>query len=551
MTGFASRTAALLLPLLVLAGCGPRHTALPAHGVAEFALGESSIGELQGAMTSGRTTSKEITAAFLERIEALDRRGPELRAMITVNPDALAIAAALDAERREKGPRGPLHGIPIVVKDNVDTGDKMPTTAGSLALAGITRPRDAFVVERLRAAGAVILGKTNMSEWANIRSTRSSSGWSATGGQVRNPYVLDRSPCGSSSGTGAAVAAGYAPAGVGTETDGSIVCPSNHNALVGIKPTVGLVSRTGIVPISHSQDTAGPMARNVTDAAILLGAMSGTDARDAATTVPGAASAPSDYTPYLQAGALAGARIGIVRKSFFGFHEGVDAVAEAAIEEMKRQGAVIVDPADIPNLKEMAAGELDLLLYELKAGLDAYLGSLGPDSPVHSLADVIAFNAKHRDEEMPFFGQELFLQAQTKGPLTDEAYREMQQTCRLLSGEKGIDAVMNELKLDALVAPTDSPAWAIDVVCGDHFLGGSSTPAALAGYPSITVPAGQVHGLPVGISFFGRAWSEPKLLSLAFAFEQGSRARRPPRFLPSVRVQPAMREAASLPDRRP
>lgn len=521
------RVAVCVLVLSSMTSCGA------SRGVSQtpppFAFEEATIGELQAAMTAGRETSEGIVGAYLARIDALDRRGPELRAVIVVNPDALAIARALDVERRTKGPRGPLHGIPILLKDNIDTGDRMPTTAGSLALEGLTRERDAFIAERLRAAGAVLLGKTNLSEWANIRSTKSSSGWSAVGGQAKNPYILDRSPCGSSSGTGVAIAASYAAAGVGTETDGSITCPSAVNGIVGIKPTVGLASRSGIVPISHTQDTPGPMARTVTDAAILLGAMSGSDPRDAA-TAPSDAKGAKDYTPHLKKDALRGARIGVARH-LGGYLPAVDAVFEASLAELVRQGAVLVDPVEIPNLKEIEKHELDVLLYELKADLDVYLGALPKTARVHSLADVIAFNDAHRDREMPFFEQELFRTAQAKGPLTDPAYLTALSACRTSSREKGIDALMDEKKLDAIVAPSFSPAWSIDLVCGDHFVGGSSGPAAVAGYPAITVPAGFVHGLPVGISLFGRAWSEPALIGYGYAFEQGTLARRPPRFL--------------------
>ena len=497
-----------------------------------FPLDESTVEQLQQWMRDGRYTSRQLVDLYLTHIDQIDRSGPTLRSVIETNPDARTIADTLDAERKTKGPRGPLHGIPVLIKDNIDTADRMMTTAGSLALEGSTRVRDAFVVERLRAAGAVILGKTNLSEWANIRSTKSSSGWSARGGQTKNPYALDRNPCGSSSGTGAAIAANLAAVGVGTETDGSIVCPSSANALVGIKPTVGLVSRSGIVPISHTQDTAGPMARTVTDAAILLSAMAGVDPRDAVTKA--SAGKAVDYVKALDAGALKGARIGVARKRYFGYSPATDAVIDTALAAMKAAGAVVVDPADIPTAASLDECELEILLYELKADLNAYLRGVGPSARVRSLADVIAFNEREAAREMPFFGQELFVSAQKKGPLTDPAYKKALATCRTRARTLGIDAVMTRLRLDALVAPTGSPAWPTDLLNGDHFLGASSTPAAVAGYPSITVPAGAVYGMPVGLAFIGRAWSESKLVGLAYAFEQATKHRRPPTFVPSV-----------------
>jgi len=503
--------------------------------VPPFELEEATIAELQEGMASGAYTSRRLVELYLERIEALDRQGPALHHMLETNPDALAIAEQLDAERREKGPRGPLHGIPVLLKDNIDTGDRMLTTAGSLALADRPAPSDAFLVERLRAAGAVILGKTNLSEWANFRSTRSSSGWSARGGQGKNPYVVDRSPCGSSSGTGGAVAANYAAVGVGTETDGSIVCPSHVNGIVGIKPTLGLISRSGVIPIAHSQDTAGPMARTVADAAILLGAMTGVDPNDAATS-RSRGRALADYTPFLDPDGLRGARIGVARARFFGYNPDTDRLAEAAIEIMKAHGAVVVDPADIPNRGAYGDSEFTVLLYEFKHGLNAYLAARGDTARVHSLEDLIRFNEEHRAEEMPYFGQEIFLMAQEKGPLTEPEYLEALEKNRRLAGPEGIDAVMDEHNLDALIAPTGSPSWPIDLVNGDHFTGGSSTPAAVSGYPSITVPAGYAFGLPVGLSFIGRAWSEPTLIRLAYAFEQATKHRRPPQFLPGIEL---------------
>ena len=493
-----------------------------------------TVAQLQEAMSAGRYTSRRLVDLYTERINAIDRNGPTLRSVIELNPDAPSIADTLDAERTSGRIRGPLHGIPILIKDNIDTGDRMMTTAGSLALAGGPAPRDAFIVTKLRAAGAVILGKTNLSEWANFRSTKSTSGWSARGGQVNNPYALDRNPCGSSSGTGAAVAANLSAIGVGTETDGSIVCPSGANALVGIKPTVGLVSRTGIIPISHSQDTAGPMTRTVTDAAILLGAMTGADPADAATIVS-AAKRESDYTRALRPDGLKGARIGVARKRYFGYSPMTDKVIDQAIADMKTHGAIIVDPADIPTAARLDDCEFEVLLYEFKADLNKYLPSRGASSPVHSLTELIAFNLREREREMPYFEQEILVNAEKKGTLTSPAYRRALTTCRTRARTFGIDAVMTKFRLDAIIAPTGSPAWPTDLINGDHFLGASSTPAAVAGYPSITVPAGFVRGLPVGMSFIGRAWSEANLIRLAYAYEQATRHRRPPTFVQTVK----------------
>jgi len=519
------RPALILVAILLV---GSSHAQQPAS----FELEEATVAQLQEGMQSGRYTARRLVDMYLARIEDIDRKGPTLRSVIEINPDARAIADALDRERRVKGPRGPLHGIPILIKDNIDTADRMMTTAGSLALAGSIAPRDAFIVERLRTAGAVLLGKTNLSEWANFRSTTSTSGWSARGGQVKNPYVLDRNACGSSSGTGAAIAANLAAVGVGTETDGSIVCPSSVNALVGIKPTVGLVSRAGIIPIAHSQDTAGPIARTVADAAMLLEVMAGVDPRDVATKQ--SAGQTAGFAKALKPDALRGARIGVARKRYFGYSAAADRLVEAAIAELKAGGATILDPADIPTAAQMDACELEVLLYEFKADLNKYLAALPPSVAVRSLEGLIAFNERERAREMPYFGQELFVRAQKKGPLTSPAYLKARATCRSLARNRGIDAVMTRLRLDAIVAPTGSPAWPIDLVNGDHFLGASSTPAAVAGYPSVTVPAGQAFGLPVGISFIGRAWSEPRLIALAYAYEQATKHRRPPAFLPSV-----------------
>ena len=500
-----------------------------------FDLEEATITQLQQGMHSGRYTARALCERYLSRIDALDRRGPSIRAVLETNPDALAIADSLDAERRAKGPRGPLHGIPVLIKDNVATEDRMATTAGSLALVGAQAPGDAFVAERLRAAGAVILGKTNLSEWANFRSSHSSSGWSARGGQCRNPYALDRSPCGSSAGSGAAVAASCCAVAVGTETDGSIVCPAGAHALVGIKPTLGLVSRSGIVPIAHSQDTAGPMARTVADAAVLLGALTGVDPRDPVTQGSKGRSS-SDYTAFLDANGLKGARIGVARTKFFGYHPPTDRLVEEALDTMRRLGAVIVDPADIPHAGEYDDSELEVLLYEFKADLNGYLADLGAGAPVHTLKELIDFNERHRAEELPYFDQDLFEKAEAKGPLTEAAYVQALAKDQRLARDEGLDAVLATLTLDAVVAPTGNPPWTIDLVNGDHFLGGSSTPAAVAGYPSITVPVGYVFGLPVGVSFIGRPFSEPLLITLAYALEQATNARRPPRFLPGAEL---------------
>ena len=514
---FLQYGAAAATGTVMVRSVGAQHAApLPVH--TDFELEEATVAQLQDSMRSGARTSRAICAAYLARIAQLD---PQLHAVLETNPDALAIADRLDAERKANRVRGPLHGIPVLVKDNIATGDRMMTTAGSLALAGVTPPRDAPLVARLRAAGAVILGKTNLSEWANIRSTQSSSGWSARGGQCANPYALDRNPCGSSSGTGASIAASFAAVGIGTETDGSIVCPSSACSLVGVKPTLGLIDGAGIIPIAHSQDTAGPMARTVADAAALLGALTG-----------------REYGANLNPAGLRGARIGVARKKFFGYSPETDALVEAAIDVLRREGAVIVDPADIPHAGEYDDSELIVLLYELKADLAAYLAAWAPGARVKTLADVIAFNEANTATEMPYFGQELFLQAQEKGPLTDQAYRDALAKDQRLSRTEGLDVVFAQHTLDAIVAPTGSPPWPTDLVNGDHFLGASSTPAAVAGYPSVAVPVGYAFGLPVGMSFLGLANSEAKLLTLAYAYEQAAKPRRAPRFLRTANLTP-------------
>src|SRR5262245_30195674 len=522
----------------VAAGCN-RHPQSPVSGASNqvstagsFELDEKTIAELQEGMKSGGLTARSIAEKYISRIAAIDKQGPRLNSVIELNPAALTIADALDAERKTKGPRGPLHGIPVLIKDNIATADRMATTAGSLALGGSIPQHDAFIVKQLRDAGAVILGKTNLSEWANFRSTHSTSGWSGRGGLTRNPYALDRNPCGSSSGSGVAVSANLCSVAIGTETDGSIVCPATTNGIVGIKPTVGLVSRSGIIPIAHSQDTAGPMARTVADAAILLGAITGVDSRDASTPESNGKFF-TDYTRFLDPNGLKGARIGVARK-YFGFSDEVDRLMNDAIEVMKRSGATVIDPVDLALSKEYEDSELEVLLYEFKSDLNKYLSELGPKAPFHSLKEIIEFNEKNRSREMPYFGQELFLKAEAKGPLTSPDYLKAVEKNRRLSRIQGIDAVINKDRLDAIVAPTGGPSWTTDLVNGDHFTGGSSTPAAVAGYPAISVPAGFIHGLPVGISFFGAAYSEPTLIKLAYAFEQATRHRRAPRFLPTL-----------------
>jgi amidase len=490
---------------------------------------EMTILELHEKMTRGGMNASGLVSGYLETIEALDRHGPRLNSIIDLNPDALADAARLDAERAQGQVRGLLHGIPIVLKDNIDTADQMSTTAGSLALEGSHAAQDAFLVSRLREAGVVLLGKANLSEWANFRSTRSVSGWSSRGGQTRNPYALDRTPCGSSSGSAVAVAANLCAAAIGTETDGSIICPAHTNGTVGIKPTLGLVSRSGIIPIAHSQDTAGPIARCVSDAAILLGAITGLDPRDPA-TASSKGNAHQDYTPFLVSGDLKGMRLGVLRK-FFGFHPGVDRVIEGCLQVLASLGAELVDPVEAESFTKLGETELEVLNYEFKADLNAYLAGLGPQARVHSLEDVIAFNEKHKRRVMPYFGQERMLAAQEKGPLTEAAYLKALETNHRLVRQEGIDALLQEHHLQALVAPTGNPAWLVDYVNGDCSKDGDTTsPCAVAGYPHITVPAGQIHGLPFGISFMGAAYAEPVLLRIAYAFEQATLARRLPRF---------------------
>ena len=502
----------------------------PGLRIPTFALDEFTVSDLQNRMKDGSLNAERIAQLYLDRIEEVDRRGPALRAVLETNPDAISIARLLDAEYKAKGPRGPLHGIPVLLKDNIDTGDKMQTTAGSLALYGTPAAQDAWVAARLRAAGAVILGKTNLSEWANFRSTHSTSGWSGRGGQTKNPYALDRNPCGSSSGTGAGISANLAMLGIGTETDGSIVCPSSMCGIVGIKPTLGLISRAGIIPIAHSQDTAGPMARTVRDAAILLSALAGVDPRDAATQAS-AGKGSIDYTRFLDPNGLRGASIGIVRQ-YFNIGPAVTELMDECIALMKEAGAEIIDPIEFSSFQKWGDTELEVLLYEFKADLNSYLAAR--QTGVRSLAECIDFNRAHHSEEMPYFQQELMEQAQEKGPLTEKAYQDALSTNHKLTRKEGIDSVLKKFKLDALVGPTAGPAWLSDWVNGDRADSGCASLPAVAGYPHITVPAGFKFGLPLGISFFGAAWSEPKLIKLAYSFEQARKARQKPEFLPTV-----------------
>jgi amidase len=493
-----------------------------------------TVNQLQRRMDAGKLSSKTLVQDDVARIRQLDQAGPTLRSVLEINPDANKIATALDAKRNRS--HGPLYGIPVLLKDNIDTGDRMLTTAGSLALTNAPAPNDAAVVTRLRQAGAVILGKTNLSEWADFRSSHASSGWTGRGGQTRNPYALDRNPCGSSSGSAVAVAAGLVPVAVGTETDGSIICPASMNGIVGIKPTLGLVSRSGIIPISHNQDTAGPMARTVTDAAILLSAMAGSDPHDPATV--DADKHATDYTRFLDPHGLRGKRIGVVR-AMAGNEPNADRVLDEAIAAMKAQGAIIIDPVTLPHLADLGDAEMTVMLYDFKHDINAYLADR-PRLQVKTLADLIAFNKQEATQEMSWFGQDLFEQAQTKGPLTDKAYTDALTKAKQFSGPGGIDAALQANHLDALLSPSWGPAYLTDLVLGDHIvsgnptIGGASQPAAVAGYPSITVPAGWAHDLPVGIVFFGTKWSEPTLISIAYGFEQHTHAWQPPKFLATV-----------------
>ena len=501
-------------------------------------LPEWTIRDLHEKMEAGELTARQVAELYLQRIEAVDKSGPYINSVIELNPDALEIADNLDKERAAGKVRGPLHGIPILLKDNIDTSDRMQTTAGSLALEGSIAAKDAFIVKQLRKAGALILGKTNLSEWANFRGKRSISGWSSRGGLTRNPHALDRSACGSSSGSGAAVAANLCVAAVGTETDGSIICPSQTNGIVGIKPTLGLLSRGGIIPIAHSQDTPGPMARTVADAAILLGAMTGGDAADSATRLSRKRGL-SNYAKFLDYDGLQGARIGVAR-NMAGKNPRILKIFEHCIEVLKQLGALIVDPADVPNFDKFGSTELEVLHYEFRAGLNKYLKSLDNHIAIRSMEDVIKFNEENRDRVMPYFGQEHLITAQEKGPLSEKKYKDALAKNLRLTRKDGIDAAFRKHKLDAIIVPSGGPAWTIDLANGDAINWDleSTSPAAVAGYPHITVPAGFVFGLPIGLSFFAKAWQEADLIKYAYAFEQATQYRRQPRYLPTANLNP-------------
>ncbi len=525
----------LVLPALITESCNPRLAGDngPASDYNAFELNELTIDDLQRGMEDGTYTSRSIVELYLKRIDEVDRHGPLLRSVIELNPDALAIADELDKERRDGTVRGPMHGIPVLIKDNIDTADKMMTTAGSLALEGHHATKDAFIVQRLRKAGAVIIGKTNLSEWANFRSTRSSSGWSSRGGQTRNPYALDRNPCGSSSGSGTAVAANLCAVAIGTETNGSIGCPSSINGVVGVKPTVGLLSRSGIIPISHTQDTAGPMARTVRDAAIALGALAGMDPDDTATRTS-EGKAHSDYTRFLDVDGLKGKRIG-VEKTLRKVHEGVDTLLEEALDTMKQKGAEIIEVELLARVEGISNEEYEVLKFEFKDGLNRYLSRVS--GPVKSLKDVINFNSTNQERAMPFFGQEILESSEEKGSLETPAYKQALE--KILSVTRtGIDGVLKEHQLDAICGPMNGPSWCTDLINGDYFTGyGFYSTPAIAGYPHINVPMGLVYGLPVGLLFMGTAYSEPQLLTLAYAYEQASQKRVPPQFLATAPLE--------------
>ncbi|MFX0004027.1 MAG: amidase, partial [Promethearchaeota archaeon] len=493
-----------------------------------------NISEIQTLMEKGKLSAMKLTEAYLTLIREIDKQGPKLNAIIEINPEAASIAKKLDEERKNNKIRGPLHGIPVIIKDNINTADKMQTTAGSLAFEGYIASEDAHIVKRLRDAGAIILAKANLSEWANFRSTRSTSGWSSRGGQTLNPYALNRNPCGSSSGSAVAVASNLCSVAIGTETDGSIICPSQTNSIVGIKPTIGLVSRTGIIPISQNQDTAGPMARSVQDAAFLLNVLVGSDPVDSS-TINYNKNIPLDYTEFLDSNGLKGAKIGVAR-NYFGNSDLVDKIIEKAIEKMKDNGAEIIDPIEIKTLNDLREAEFQVLLFDFKHDLNEYLTKFGPINSLKNLDDIIEFNNKNQEKVLPYFGQELFTMANEKGSLNSDEYKEALKQCHLIARDEGIDAILKEHQLDAIIAPSGGAAWLIDYINGDHSTGGSSSAAAVAGYPNITVPAGYVYGLPVGISFFSGAFEEPTLLKIAYSFEQATKIRKSPKFLRNIEL---------------
>lgn len=495
---------------------------------------EYSIKQIHDLMKSGELTARKLIRMYLKRIHEIDKSGPKINSVIEINPEALEIADMLDKEWKSNNIRGPLHGIPIIIKDNINTADKMQTTAGSLALEGHFASEDAYIVKKLRNAGAAIIAKANLSEWANFRSTHSTSGWSSRGGQTLNPYALDRNPCGSSSGSAASIAANLCPIAIGTETDGSIICPSHANSIVGIKPTIGLISRTGIIPISHNQDTAGPMARTIYDSAILLSVIAGGDPDDRSTIEHGT-KIPEDYAQFLDKNSLNTIRIGVAR-NFFGKNERIDKIVEKKIDKMRELGAEIVDPIELKTLENLDEPELLVLLYDFKHDLNQYLDKYGPINSINNLEDLIKFNEVHQKDVMPYFGQELFIMANDKGPITNEEYKEALEKCHLFAREEGIDAALKEHHLDAIVAPSGGAAWITDYVNGDHSTGGSSSLAAVAGYPNITVPAGYIFDLPIGISFFGGPFQEPKLLQIAYSFEQATKVRKSPKFKTTIEI---------------
>ncbi len=521
----AAQTAAILL---LLATCqSPVGDTKKENKKSGSWIEEMTINKIRQGYADGRFTITEVVQTYLDRINKIDMSGPELNSIILVNPDALAVARALDNEMKEGKSRGPMHGIPVILKDNIDTGDRMPTTAGSNALASSFAGTDSYIAAKLKEAGAVIIAKSNLSEWANFRAQTSSSGWSGVGGQTKNPYILDRNPCGSSSGSGVAVSANLCMVAIGTETNGSIVCPSNNNGIVGIKPTVGLLSRTGIIPIAFSQDTPGPMARTVEDAAICLGAMTGIDPSDSKTVASGDKSL-TDYSKFLNKTGLKGKRIGLIRNSG-SFFDPVDTLLMQAVRDMKAAGAEVIE-VEAPSGREYGGSSYQVLLYEFKDGLNKYLSRPGKSAPVKTLTELIEFNLND-SIELKYFDQNILIEAEKKGDLSSPEYKSALEKMLKATRDEGIDKMMNSNKLDALIAPTGSPAWKTDLILGDHFVGGSSSLAAIAGYPAITVPMGFINELPAGITFFGRAWSESLLIEIAYSYEQATLHRKPPKYI--------------------